>query len=86
MITKEAYEAIKQRLILDCLASGINSITTQVERITLPRVIDLVNDVLDLMANMTVDQIMEFTVLDFTDAFFKVPLLFDDRRYYCTSF
>ena len=32
MITKEAYEAIKRRLILDCLASGINSITTQVER------------------------------------------------------
>ena len=48
--------------------------------------IDIVNDVLDLMANMTEGQIMEFAVLDFADAFFKIPLLFSDRRCYCTSF
>ena len=33
MITKEIHDKIKRRLILDCLASGINTLTTQVERV-----------------------------------------------------
>ena len=49
-ITKETDNGLKYRLILDCSISGTNSHTRQWERIVLPKVTDVVNDTLGMMA------------------------------------
>ena len=73
MLSKEQLDTIKKRLILNCLASGVNSKTKQFERLLLPFITDVINDSLDLLGRLKDDEEVWFMVLDYTDAFFKVP-------------
>ena len=82
MITKVTSTGTKYRLILDCSASGTNSNTRQWEIILLPRVTDVVDDVLAQMAGASSDMEVSLFVLDFSDAFFRVPTAPSERKYF----
>ena len=75
MITKTVGERTKRRLIMDCLMSGANGKTLQQERILLPRIADLIYDVLALLDKCEPGEQIFSLVLDFVDAFFRVPPL-----------
>ena len=86
MVTKHANNKIKRRLIMDCLVSGVNGQSLQKERILLPRIADLIFDVLALMEQCVDDEVIHFMVLDFIDAFFRMPLNPDERHLYVVEF
>ena len=75
----------KHRLIWDLLRSKVNASATQSERIILPRLIDLVNDILDLIAASSNDEEVWIFIIDIQNAFHLLPLRNDERRYFCTS-
>ena len=60
--------------------------TWQLERILLPAVLDVVNDSLDMMATLLEYDAMEYMVLDYTDAFYKLPLHPEERKFYTAHF
>ena len=86
LITKIQGEKLKLRLILDCLQSGVNAMTKQLERILLPMVMDIINDTLDLTTVLVKEEVIEYLVLDYTDAFFRVPLHPQERRFVTAFF
>ena len=77
LVVKETDNGTTYRLILDCSISGTNFHTRQWERITLPKVPDVVNDTLVMMteaicrANISRGSTCLF-VLGFSDAFFQI--------------
>ncbi|CAK0821560.1 unnamed protein product, partial [Prorocentrum cordatum] len=85
---RERHGKIKRRLILDLRQSGVTSCTRQTHRVPLPRGSDAVRDVLTHMAaGMAQDgraggEDIEFSILDFVDAFWNIPLLFEERRHF----
>ena len=52
MVTKVSADKIKYRLILGCLRSAANAWATKWERTLLPKVLDLVSDLLELLARL----------------------------------
>ena len=56
-------------IILDLKKSGVSKRTRKTHRVVLPRLSDLVHDLLDLLATREPHQSVEVFVLDFTDAF-----------------
>jgi len=74
----------KHRLIWDLLRSQVNSLATQGERIILPRIIDLVNDSLDLMANKNDTDELHYFIIDIANAFHLLPLMEKEQKYFCT--
>ena len=73
LISKEKDGVMKHRLILDCRVSGTNSATRKWERIVLPKIWDIIRDVMHLWRDYP-DGSLSFLVCDITDAFYKVPL------------
>lgn len=88
MITKIKNEKTKRRLILDCRRSGISDGSCLRERIVLPRLTDVVNDVIDLFGilDKSTDDEIEIFIIDFTDAFWHIPLKHSERRYYTCKY
>ena len=86
MITKITVDKVKRRLILDCRVSGVNSKTVQYERIILPLVTDVVFDTLEMLKCSGGAVAPRFLVLDFSDAFFSVPLARAEQKYFCFLF
>ena len=78
-------DKIKRRLIVDCLRSGADDVATQWERILLPKVLDVIMDVLDLMGSPGTRQ-MALSVLDFSDAFYLLPLCPEELKYYVVKY
>ena len=72
----------KHRLILDFKRSGISARTRKTHRVVLPRVSDAVHDALSLAAAAEPEHDGELFVLDFTDAFWHVPLHPSERRHF----
>ena len=77
--------SLKHRMIWDLLRSNINASATQSERIILPRLIDLVNDTVDLMTAAGEGEEVWIFIMDVKNAFHLLPLRPDERRYFCTS-
>ena len=48
----------------------------------LPRLSDLVHDILSLLSTKSADQEVEVFILDFTDAFWQIPLATEERRHF----
>ena len=69
-------------IVLDAKRSLISAITPRHFKANLPRVIDAVHDALDLQCTMDPDESQEFLVLDFVDAFWLVPLLPTEQRFF----
>jgi len=72
----------KKRLIMDLKQSGMSARTRKTHRVVLPRISDAVQDALLLASTAAPSDEFEFLVLDFTDAFWHVPLHPDERRYF----
>jgi hypothetical protein len=75
-------------LILDCKRSGLTRSSRRSERSLLPRVTDAVGDVMELSACPSVGAeayTMMLGVLDFSDAFWLIPLHKDERRFFTTK-
>ena len=80
-ITKKLQNGkVKPRLMLGCLQSGVNAMTWQLERFLLTALLDVANDSLDMMAACLGDEVIEYMVLDYTDAFYKLPLRPEERK------
>ena len=76
------------RIIVDSNRSGVSLATNKPERVVLPRQTDLIEDALQHLA--THEQhpgvTSEFMVLDFSNAFFIVPLRREERKYFVIQF
>ena len=74
----------KARLILDTKESGIKRITAKTQRVILPRLMDAIMILLAMLSLCTQAgaQISAF-VLDFSNAFWQIPIRHDERRFFC---
>ena len=82
-ITKTISATVtKRRLILDCLTSGTNGESAQRERVVLPLVTDVVHDTLRMMKLQRRGKLIQHCVLEFTDAFSRVPFHPGERSYF----
>ena len=75
---------LKRRIVLDVKQSKVKDCTKKVHRVPLPRVTDVVYDILDSLAK---DELLngegiELLVLDFVDAFWNIPLSTEERRFF----
>ena len=80
----------KLRMVIDSKQSGVSRATPKKERTQLPRASDVVKDVMALLApyasRSSVDDIIEFLIADFRDAFFILPNLPSERRFFAVAF
>ena len=81
-ITKVKNGNTKRRTILDLKKSGVSKRTRKTHRVVLPRLSDPVQDLLDLLATRNAHQSVEVFVLDFSDAFWQIPLAPEERRHF----
>ena len=77
--------ATKHRLVWDLRRSGVNQELHQGQCIVLPRFKDLVNDVLEV-AQLNPSNSIQFTVVDFSDAFHLMPVHKDEIKYQTVVF
>ena len=86
LITKVRNGIKKSRMILDTKQSWVKHATWKTQRVILPRLFDAVLRLLALMAlgfdDGSVPHVESF-VLDFTDAFWQIPVKSAERRFYC---
>lgn len=74
IITKERLGKVKKRIILDTKASFIKQCSAKHQRVLLPRILDAVLQAIRRYSTCTDQQSMEWFVLDFTEAFWQIPL------------
>jgi hypothetical protein len=83
IIEKFTAGKVKRRVIVDSKASGVSSGARKSERIVLPRLLDVINDSLYQLGHANqLGSSTELFVLDFSDAFFIVPLHPEERRHF----
>ena len=77
----------KARLILDTKESGVGSRAGKYQRVILPRLFDAILRMLYLMSCLggAADTVLMAMVLDFTQAFWQLPIKPEERKYFCTS-
>ncbi len=86
MIAKEKHGVTKRRLILDAKESGVTECGRKNQRIMLPHVINLVYDVLSSHASCQDADLLEWLVLDITDAFWTLGLRASERHFFVGKF
>ena len=79
LIVKTKAGVTKRRLILDAKESKVSLATAREERIVNPKVLDAVNDALALLA---ANQDQSAEVIDISDAFWLIPLLPSESRFF----
>ena len=72
----------KKRVILDCKQSGVSRKTKRRYKVSLPKITDVVRDILVLLASRCQDEGIELFILDFSDAFWNVPLSPAERKWF----
>jgi hypothetical protein len=82
MIVKVKQGKVKRRLILDAKESGVTRCGRKNERIMLPSVINLVFDALSTHAGCQDPSLLEWLVLDISDAFWTLGLRPRERRFF----
>jgi len=82
LVIKMRNGKLKRRLILDSKSSGVSIYASKRERVILPRLLDIIFDILGLMVNS--DEIDLF-VLDFADAYWLMPLPPEERRWFVSK-
>ena len=70
----------KHRLVWDLLRSNVNAQVRQGERVVLPRLMDVINDAVDL-ASYSTEPNLVLLGTDTSDAFHQVPLNPSERRF-----
>ncbi len=81
VIAKVKNHVEKLRLIHDLKRSGVNSRVTMHERIVLPRLRDLIDDILWAISTLQEDEDWETLVLDYADAFKQLVVDEAERRH-----
>ena len=92
VITKVRNNVEKKRIVLDAKQSKISLSSRKVESVVLPRAMDLIWDILDLLLeakalpegfleNHNAAEI-ELFIMDFADAFWQIPLAPDERKFF----
>ena len=83
-ITKVRFGKLKRRIVLDVKQSRVKESTMKVHRVPLPRVTDVVYDILDSMAKkeLVTEEEIELMVWDFTDALWNIPLAAVERKFF----
>ena len=80
----------KLRMVIDSKQSGVSKATPKRERTQLPRASDVVKDVMGLLApfakRSSTEELIEFLIADFRDAFFILPNHPSERRFFAISF
>ena len=83
----------KVRIVVDSKRSRVSKACRRIERCILPRIIDVVADILDLLVlcltswpGHALSTLVEFVVADFADAFFQIPLHRAEWRYFAVQF
>ena len=82
VVTNISDGVIKYRLTLDARVSGSNDAAVRQERISLPKAWDIVRDIMALRKQCRRREDVYLFVLDFRDAFYMLPLLPSERRYF----
>ena len=84
IIKRERYGKLKKRVILDVRQSNVKFATTRTHRIPLPRGYDVTLDILGSLGRrpLVSEERFELMVLDFSDAFWCVPLAPSERRFF----
>ena len=74
-------------MILHSKQSGIGKVTGKYQRVTLPRMFDAIIRLLLLMSNMPADcsKVLKAFVLDYTQAFWQIPICPEERKYFCAT-
>ena len=88
LITKIRNGIKKSRMILDTKESWVKHVAWKSQRVILPRLFDAVLRLLALMAvsfEAGLPPNVEAFVLDFTDAFWQIPLLPAEYRFFCAT-
>lgn len=62
--------------------SGVTQATHRTHKVALPRLGDAPTDALELSEDLQPDEVVEFLVLDFQDAFWNIPLRMAGRRFF----
>ena len=83
LIIKEKNGKVHKRMILDTKQSKLKECSAKHQRVLLPRLLDAITQALNLMNDCKEDEGMDWMVLDFSDAFWQVPLDPAERRYFC---
>ena len=88
IITKLRGGKLRKRIVLDLKQSGLTSASAKTERVLLAKALDPIWDMLDLLADVgSVDpDNCEWLVLDFSDAFWMLPLHKAERRFFVAKF
>ena len=81
----KADNTMKHRLVWDLLRSGVNSVVRQGERVILPKLYDLIEDILDLLRSATPGEEVYVLGADIEDAFHQIPLRRNERRFTAAS-
>ena len=81
-IVKEKGGKVRRRTILDLKRSGMTRRTAKTHRVVLPRVSDLITDILKLLCDCPNGEGVEVFNLDFADAFWQIPLRPEERRFF----
>jgi len=86
VLSKTKNGRTKHRIILDCKKAGLSRSSRRSERTLLPRVTDAVSDAMEMATDEAGEHdTMLFGVLDFTDAFWMIPLHKSERRFFTTK-
>jgi len=84
VIKKVRLGKLKRRLVLDAKRSMVSAASRKFQRVYLPRITDVIIDVLELLWSTWTGPIeeFEFFIADFADAFFHVPLAKSEQRFF----
>ena len=82
VVKNESDGIIKYRLILYCRVSGSNDAAERRERVLLPKAWDIIRDIMALRKNCKSHEEVFLFLLDFKDAFYMLPLLDEEYRYF----
>ena len=90
VIKKKRGGKVKSRLVVDTKQSLVTLATRKFERSLLPRALDVVHDVLDIMATALKAglpmELLEFLIADFKDAFFIIPNKKSERKWFAVMY
>ena len=77
-------------MILDTKESGVKTITSQAQRVRLPRLFDAILQILFLLACVASGvsgacEMVETFVLDFSDAYWQIPIHKAEQQFFCAT-
>ena len=84
-VTKIRAGVRKDRVILDAKQSRVSKVAGLPKRVELPRMVDIIFEALELMADLTGDEALEAFILDFSNAYWTMPLHRREWRYFCAK-